>query len=249
MKTKLVVQALGPLALVVGCHAPDLSHRAPEHSIPAPSSTSPSTTPESTSMDQEFESVSVSIGQEYLTREAALRAAGHAALPTLRAHETDANPSARLLSRVLTTWITDNPPDYEAALTYLLEGAERMAGRTPMGTPRADVVADHLDHKHGDSVVELLALRLLHAEAWPRWRVLGVILYLRKHATPKLTDVLIAIAATVDAETLPFVLETIEAAADPDLAAKLDAAELRSRATSTEWPAPLYELRSRSPWR
>jgi hypothetical protein len=65
-----------------------------------------------------------------------------------------------------------------------LTAMEARLKRTPMRTPRPDVVARVLTQMGADRLVPFLALRLAKERAWPAWKALGVLLYLQRFQQP-----------------------------------------------------------------
>ncbi len=174
-------------------------------------------------MDPVFEEAVNSSGPGYEEAERKLRDARAGALPTLRRNLHHSDPVARLIARVILDWFEGSAQDYQAALDYLDYVPRRLA-RTPIGNPSPLGVAAYLTQHFGARVVDLLAVRLVKGTDWPHWRVMAVLFYLRDHARPSITEVLLRFAAgTQNDEWRGAAIDAIRAAQDPDLRAKIEA--------------------------
>jgi hypothetical protein len=121
----------------------------------------------------------------------------------------------------LMSWISNKAPEYQPALDYLDEAPKR-AARTPAMEPSPRGVANVLNERFGSRVADFLALRLVKETNWPRWRVLGILLYLKEQRLPSTTSALLRFSMETDSEEARgYAIEAIQAIADPELEAKV----------------------------
>jgi hypothetical protein len=79
-----------------------------------------------------------------------------------------------------------------------------------------------LNERFGSRVADFLALRLVKEPNWPRWRVTGILLYLKEQKLPSTVSALLRyITETESDESRVYALETVQAIADPQLQSKL----------------------------
>ena len=195
-------------------------------------------------MEELFRAAITSVGEDYLNAEQALRAGGANAMAAMQQGLADSNLIAPLLMRVLTRWIEQNPPEYQAALDYLDALPQRLA-RTPITKPSPSGVAAYLTKHFKGNVTDLLALRLLKAVDWPHWRAAGVLLYLQEQKDPQITAALIRFAGqTSDSHWRDLAIETIRATADPDMRQKLASEKHFYNTQHNEYPRHLEVLES-----
>jgi hypothetical protein len=174
-------------------------------------------------MELLFETALNATGSEYLAAENELRREGPGVEPVLRRHLQHPDPAARLLAQVLLDGRGARAADDQSAWEYLEYLPARLA-RTPITAPSPTGIADYLQLHYGPRVANLLALHLLKFPNWPRWRVLGVLFYLREQKQASVTAALLRYAAeTSNAEGAMEAVRAIQAAADPDLPVKLAA--------------------------
>jgi hypothetical protein len=148
----------------------------------------------------------------------------------LGAQPRDPDPFVGLLLNTIQAWNGARPQAHVDALHYLDEIEARMA-RTAAGSPSPTGVANDLTLRFGDAVADLLALRLVKADHWPRWKTFGALLYLDQHKPRAATSALLRFAAeTKDDEARNTAVATIRTTADAELAPKL-AAEQRYQAS------------------
>jgi hypothetical protein len=130
--------------------------------------------------DKAFDQALRRFDDEYREAEAALRAGGAEAQAVLRARTQEPNGVTRLLARTLLAWSEGRAPDNDEALAGLDEQEKEMLD-SPARTPSPSGIAYFLKNRFGASVVDVLALRLLKELDWPRWKILGVLMYLEEH--------------------------------------------------------------------
>jgi hypothetical protein len=133
-----------------------------------------------TSMDELVAEALDTGGRGYLDAEARLRAGGAEAAAALQRHLAEGTRLRRLVARVLLSWVGGKAPQFSAALDGIRALGVEARG-TPEGRPEPTAVAYHLDSRFGDSVVDVLAVRLVKESEWPSWKTRGVLLYLAAH--------------------------------------------------------------------
>jgi hypothetical protein len=196
-------------------------------------------------MDAIFEKAILSTGREYLAAEQQLMQGGTYAAETLSKNLQHPDPLARLTAKVLLEWMEGKAPEYQAALEYLDYIPKRLA-ETPAGAPRPIGVANDLNERFGGRVAEFLALRLFKEADWPRWKILGVLFYLKEQHMVSTTEALIRFASdTQNDEWRKIAIEAINAAHDPDLQNKLAAERQRIEPEKRTLPAALTTLEYR----
>lgn len=191
-----------------------------------------------------FDEAVLAVGQAYLDREAALRAAGSQLAPVLAQRRLAADPIVQLLAQVLTQATAGKAAAQLEALKYLDEIGETMKP-TVVGEPPPAGVAKYLENHFADGVVELLALRLYKETGWPFWREAGVLLYLDRHAAqrPLITVPLIRFAVRASAPDLrEQVVISLEKQAETMLLDRLREERERAHATGQSWPSELLML-------
>lgn len=193
-------------------------------------------------MDTVFQAAAASRGDPYLEAESQLRDGGTAAAEVLQGYREHPEPIARLLATTLLKWVRGQAPEYQAALEYLEYIPKRLA-KTPVGAPPPTGVANELGERFGGRAADFLALRLVKETDWPRWKSLGVLLYLQRQTSPITTAALLRfVADSDDAEMRRFGAEAITAIDDPDLAGKLAVERARLEAQRRPLPAELRDL-------
>jgi len=173
-------------------------------------------------LSQIFEEAVRSKGEIYLSHEQKLIKGVGMDKSLLSQKLSHNDPVGRLLASVLIAWIQDEKQEFIKALGYL-DYIPRYIEKTPVLTPPPDGVAAYLSKHFQGRVTKLLTLRLLK-EDWPRWRVFGVLLYLKEQKDRATTEGLIRFAVeTPNDEWRKFAVETIQAIGDPALPVKVDA--------------------------
>lgn len=122
-------------------------------------------------------------GEEYLEREARLTSAGQAAIAfLLDRSEHEVEPLRAFIANTLTEWIS--LPELWALYDRVMESLdlyEHKAEKSPLGSPRPDIVAREITIIAGARLTRMLALRMLKDRSWPSWKVRGVLAYLVDH--------------------------------------------------------------------
>jgi hypothetical protein len=180
-------------------------------------------------------------GREYFEAERALRLAGSfPPIPKVSSLNTD--PLDALILNVLREWRQPEAEEFDRALEYLDTLPSRLA-ETPITSPSPSGVAGFLSLHYGWRVADLMGVHLIKQSDWPRWRVSGVLLYLREQARPSTTAALIRFASqSRDEKWTAVALETIRAAKDPDLPAKVYSEERHAEKERRPLPPALKEL-------
>ena len=190
-------------------------------------------------MDSVVAQAGASSGEEYLALEERIRGGGEEAVAALRRHLADPDPVRQLMARTLLAWMEGRAPECPAALEFLDNLAARLA-KTPVGNPPPVGVAAELADRFGPRAAECLALRLVKETAWPHWRVMGVIFYLKNQKVPATTSALIRFAATTTNTTWQQgAVDAIEAIRDPEVSRKVDLERQRLASERKDLPAPL----------
>lgn len=180
-------------------------------------------------------------GAEYVAAERDLAGAfrSGASAPVMR------DPVAQLVVTAARNWNGELGADYAGALEYL-DNIERWVKGTAVGTPPPEAVATYLERHYANRVAGLMALRLLKQPEWPRWKITGVLLYLRKEGSGEgLPALLRFVHATPSAEYRKMALEAIMAARDASLDDKIAAEKAALEAKGEAAPAVLVELEKR----
>ena len=173
-----------------------------------------------------------------------LRDAGAQAEPTLRANRLNPDPMAALLAQVLLNWAGAKRPDYDAALEYLDTLPARIAP-TPITKPPPGGVASYIEQEFEDRVADMLALRLLKEPDWPRWRVIGVLLYLKDHPDKSTAGTILRYAAeTENDEYREFAVDALKPSRGADLDVLIDAERQRVENMGKVFPNELAALKS-----
>jgi hypothetical protein len=176
---------------------------------------------QTTQMDAWFQKAVGSHGKDYLDAEYHLRKGGAAALDTLQQNRDHPDPVARLMVECLLAWMQGTAREYQKALDYLDRLPQELAG-TCAPFPSADGVAGSLSEWFGSRVADFLALRLAKEIDWPRWRVVGILLYLEEQKLPSTTSAVIRFASeTHSNEGRECAIDILRAIADPELKQKL----------------------------
>ena len=218
------------------------SHAAPATRETPTSLTGQERKQKDNAMEEVFRTAITSVGEDYLEAEQALRAGGADALMAMQQGLGDGDPIAPLLVQVLTRWIEQNPPEYQAALDYLDFLPQKLA-RTPIPKPSPSGVAAYLTKHFAGNVTDVLALRLIKAIEWPHWRVAGVLLYFQEHKDPQITAALIRFAGQAsDRDWRNLAIETIRATSDPNIGDKLASERQFYHARHEAYPAHLGVL-------
>lgn len=195
-------------------------------------------------MDTLFQKAIESHGKAYLDAEYLLRQGGSAAINTLYQNRNHPDPIARLMVESLLPWMQGKAPEYQAAFDYLDYIPKRLA-ETPAMTPPPIGIANALSEYFGYRVANFLALRLVKQNDWPRWRVVGILFYLKEQKLPSTTSALIRFAAeTGSDEAMGYAIEAIKAIADTDLKAKLRVERKRLESMHKSFPEELAGLAS-----
>lgn len=154
-------------------------------------------------------------GRAYLEAEEELRAGGAPAIATLQRHLADKDGLSQLIARVILAWATGKAPSYPKAVEKL-DAMAAESRQTPAGAPSPTGVAHALTKSFGDSVVEVLAVRLLKAVDWPRWKTLGVLLYLQAHPAEPVAPALVSfVVHEPEKEALGLALKILAKLPDP----------------------------------
>jgi hypothetical protein len=191
--------------------------------------------------EEMFQKAIESVGSDYLDAETKLREAGAAAAPLIDDRSKRPDATGQLLAEVLRQSLEpEGAARHRAALEYL-DGVGPYFAPTPLGKPPPVGVANYL-HKHfEDAVGELLTLRLIKAQDWPRWREMGVLLYLERcpgARHPLIALPLIRFAARAPPELRAQAVKTLAKQAHPALRLLLE----RERKAQPDWPADLAAL-------
>ena len=193
-------------------------------------------------MDVLFEQAVISKGADYLAAEQGLRTQPGAAEPVLRRNLANPDGMARMLAEVLLAWTGNMAREYQQTLDYLDYLPARLA-RTPISSPSPTGIAGYLNKHFDGRVAEFLALRLLKSPDWPRWRVLGVLFYLKDQKLPSTTAALIRYAAeTANQEFAASAVEAIRSIPDPDLRKKIAAERRRAEQRGERLTQALIDL-------
>jgi hypothetical protein len=172
-------------------------------------------------MDTMIQIAAESRGKTYLDVEHELMRNNPTTIYVLQQNRNHPDPVIRLMVSCLLSWISGKVPEYQAVLDYLDEVPKRVA-RTPARVPAPESVAFVLNERFGSRVADFLALRLVKEPNWPRWRVTGILLYLKEQKLPSTVSVLLRyITETESDESRVYALETVQAIADPQLQSKL----------------------------
>lgn len=189
-----------------------------------------------------FQKAIESRGNDYLDAEFLLRQGNSDAINTLCQNRNHPNPIARLMVESLLLWMEGKTSEYQAALDYLDYIPKRLA-KTPVGVPPPIGVSNELSDRFGSRVADFLALRLVKQDDWPRWRVIGILFYLKEQKLPSTTSALIRFAAeTENDEARSHAIEAIKAIADEELKVKLQIERSRLEAMHKNWPNELDHL-------
>jgi hypothetical protein len=181
-------------------------------------------------------------GREYFEAERAYRLAGDLSALPQAPSAANMDPLSTLILQVLRQWKQPEAKEFDQALEYLDTLPSRIA-KTPITSPSPSGIAGYLSMHFGWRVADLMAVHLIKQTDWPQWRVSGVLLYLREQARPSITAALIRFASeTQDKRWIAVALETIRAAKDPDLPAKVYAEERHAAKESRPLPPALKEL-------
>jgi hypothetical protein len=104
-------------------------------------------------------------------------------------------------------------------------------------------IAAYLSKHFKGRVADILAVRLVKGTDWPEWSVLGVLFYLWKQKQASATAALIRFAIETPKEKWRrAAVKAIQAAADPDLQAKLAWERRRLREQEKLLPPALRDL-------
>jgi hypothetical protein len=193
-------------------------------------------------MDTLIDKALNSNGREYFESESAYRLAGGSpALPGAPS-ANNLDPLSALILHVLGQWRQPEAQEFDQALEYLDRLPARLA-ETPITSPSPAGIAGYLSMHFGSRVADLMAVHLIKQTDWPRWRVSGILLYLREQPRPSITAALIRfVSETQDKKWIEVALETIRAANDPDLAAKVYAEERHAAKEHRTLPPALKQL-------
>jgi hypothetical protein len=197
-------------------------------------------------MPHNFDLALESSGQRYLNLELDLRKdsqADGAEAEFLRlAADSHSDPVARLVARTVLDWSEPKGGDFKAALDYLDYAPVKLAP-TVKGFPSPMGIESYLTLHFADRVTELMAVRLIKGEGWPRWKAVGIIFYLKAHRVASTTSALLRFAIeTSEAEWREFALEAIREIHDPDLPAKLTFEIARAQKRGRAVPAEVRAL-------
>lgn len=196
-------------------------------------------------MENTFERAVSNYGVDYVRAENLLRSGGEDAKTTLRSNLVNPDPIAQLLARVLLELIEGTKPEDQKALDYL-DNLPRRLARTPVTMPPPTGVATELKERFGDRAAEFLSMRLVKGTDWPRWRALGVILYLQDQRLTTTTAPLIRFAAdTKDDSLRKAAIDAIKKIHDPDLQKKVAAERQRLEPQKRLLPPALSDLAPR----
>lgn len=191
-----------------------------------------------------FRTAGKSTGEAYLEAERELRDGGAQAESTLRANRLNPDPMAALLARVLLNWAGEKGSDYDAALEYLDKLPARIAP-TPLTTPSPSGVASYLEQEFEDRVADMLTLRLFKEPDWPRWRVIGVLLYLKDHPDKSTAGTILRYAAEAENdEYREFAADALKPSRGADLDVLIDAERQRVENMGKVFPNELAALKS-----
>jgi len=197
-------------------------------------------------MNRNFDLALDASGQAYLNLELELRQqvqVDSSLAQALREADTShADLVARVLARVILDWSGPKAADFKAALDYLDYAPIRLK-KTAAGFPSPMGIESYLTLHFADRVAELLAVRLVKEEGWPRWKVVGILFYLQAHKLTSTTSLVLRFAIeTADAEWRTFALEAVREIHDPDLGAKLALEIARARRLKRAVPAEVKKL-------
>jgi hypothetical protein len=193
-------------------------------------------------MDTLIDKALNSKGREYFEAERAYRLAGGSPALPVAPSANNLDPLSALILHVLGQWRQPEAQEFDQALEYLDKLPARLA-ETPITSPSPSGIAGYLSMHFGSRVADLMAVHLIKQTDWPRWRVSGILLYLREQPRPSITAALIRfVSETRDKKWIEVALETIRAANDPDLAAKVYAEERHAAKERRTLPPALKEL-------
>ena len=199
-------------------------------------------------MDEIFRRAVQQAGQDYVDAERELLQGGAAAVVTLRAQLTgNRDPLARLVAECVLDQIEGRKPEYAEAMAYI-DGLPLKLARTPITSPSPTGIASYLTKHYGDRVAPYLALRLVKGTDWPRWKVNGVLFYLRDQRVPATSFPLLrfAVETGVD-EWRGTAVEALRNIEDPGLRAKIEAERQRLQRERRTLPEPIAELEASAP--
>jgi hypothetical protein len=172
-------------------------------------------------MDTMIQNAAKSRGQTYLNIERELTRDNPVTVHGLQRYRNHPDPVIRLMVGCLLSWISGNAPEFQSALDYLEEAPKRVA-RTPARFPSPGSVAYVLNERFGSRAADFLALRLAKELNWPRWRVLGILRYLKEQKLASTTSALLRFSMETDSEEARgYAIGAIQAIADPELEAKV----------------------------
>ena len=194
------------------------------------------------SMDAVFLKALASQNQDYLDAEQQLLHGGQEAMTTLRANLACPDLVGQLIARQLLARMEGKAPDVQPALAYLDDLPQSLA-RTPISAPSPMGVAAYLGMHFDARVADFMAVRLVKITQDPRWRVSGMLLYLKQEAQPSTTAALIRFAAeTPNDEWRKVAVEAIEDIDDPALQTKLQFERQRMMLLRREFPNALTQM-------
>jgi hypothetical protein len=113
-------------------------------------------------------------------------------------------------------------------------------GRTPIPLPSPTVAAAYLTSHFGTRVADILSLHLAKSAAWPHWRVMAVLFYLRDQPVASASLGLVRFAAeTGNQEHMNRALDAIRASRHPGLAREIASERERARELNRVFPPAL----------
>lgn len=183
-------------------------------------------------------------GDVFLEKEKAFMGDKNDAIAVLSQKQgvSDADAFVAIYKRMLLNWMQGRSPNNDLVLKYL-DGLPGRFLRTPLPSPSPQPAAAYISHHYQDSVVDLLAVRLLKQPEMEDWRVSATLIYFEEQKAVAITDLLLRfISQTEHAQRLEFALETLDAINDPRLDEKILNEKHRLHALGQDLP---YALRSR----
>jgi hypothetical protein len=198
-------------------------------------------------MEEAFQKAVRETGPAYVEAEQELSRGGATAAVTLRAHLGDPDPLARQIAEVLLERIEGRKPEYTEAMDYI-DGLPVKLSLTPVPTPSPTGIAAYLKKHYAERVAPYLALRLVKGTDWPRWKVNGVLFYLRDQRAPATSFPLLRFAVeTGNDEWRGTAVEALRDIEDREMRGRIGAERTRLRGQGRALPDAITEMEASLP--
>lgn len=193
-------------------------------------------------IENEFETLLIRSGEDFIEGEKKFRAQGQKAIQFLDKKNFDDDIFAKPYSLMLSQWILEGPESNNNKAQQYLDTLPFFLARTPITTPSPTGVASYLSLHYKSSVTKYLATRLIKLLEVPQWQSESILVYLENEKDFDTTSFILRYISESDNLTdQTFALESLNKMNDPKLKEKILAEKSRLNLLQKELPFMIEE--------